>query len=249
MKVIISGISGRMGQALVKMCRDQAIEIAGGIDVAPVAEADFPVFSSFETCDVAADVIIDFSRPDALPGLLRYAVAWGIPGVLATTGYGESDQAQILESAQKVPLFQSANMSLGIALLKDLAKRAAALLGDAFDVEIVETHHRRKVDAPSGTALLLHEAIRNEYTPPKEAVFGRQGITGERGGEIGIHALRGGTVAGIHEVGFYGEEEIITLTHTAINRSIFAAGALRAAAFIQGKAPGMYNMDDLVGSV
>ena len=245
MNIIISGVAGRMGQAVTALCAEQGIGITAGIDLHQPPLVNFPVFSSFSECG-KGDCIIDFSKPQALTGLLAHAEAHGIPVVLATTGYSAEEQEYIRIAAEKIPVFQSANMSLGIALLKSLAQMAAMAL-DNFDIEIVETHHNKKADAPSGTALLLYDAIRDASRSPKRGVCGREGLTGERKAEeIGIHALRGGTVAGIHEVSFFGENEIITVSHTATNRRIFASGAVRAALFIQGKEKGLYTMDDLV---
>jgi len=194
--------------------------------------------------------VIDFSRPDSLDGLLAYCLKHKTPVVLATTGYDQEQLARIDEAARQIPVFFSGNMSLGIALLRALAKKAALVLGDAFDVEIVEAHHNRKLDAPSGTALMLYDAVKDAYDDPRTAVHGRHGRDSKRQkGEIGIHALRGGTVTGEHEVCFFGPSERIKVSHSAENRSVFAAGALRAAAFLADQKPGMYTMDDVVGQL
>ncbi len=245
MKLWISGVLGHMGRAVAEKAAAAGIEIIGGVDARDGA-ADFPLYTSFDDAPVMGDAIIDFSTPDALDGLLRYAVSHQIPAVLATTGYTPEQLAQIDAAARQVALFRSANMSLGVAVLKALARKAAEALGEGFDVEIIEAHHRRKVDAPSGTALMLYDAVKNAYSEPRQAVQGRSGRNCRRQeNEIGIHAVRGGTVTGEHEVCFFGPSERIRLCHSAEDRGVFASGALRAANFLVGKAPGLYSMDDL----
>ena len=248
MKILISGAAGHMGREVAAQAKAAGIEVAGGVDVAGV-QADFPVWADFTQAPVV-DCIVDFSRPASLDGLLAYAMQNRIPAVLATTGYDEAQLAAIDEAAKVIPIFRSANMSVGIALLRALSRKAAQVLGDDFDVEIVEAHHNRKADAPSGTALMLYDAVKDAYADPREAVYGRHGRDCRRAhNEIGLHALRGGTVTGEHEVCFFGPSERITLRHSAENRSVFAQGALRAAAFLPGKAPGLYTMDDVVGEI
>ena len=248
MKILISGAAGHMGREVAIQAGAAGIEVAGGVDVASV-QADFPVWADFTQVPVV-DCIVDFSRPASLDGLLAYAMQNRIPAVLATTGYDDAQLAAIDEAAKVIPIFRSANMSVGIALLRALSRKAAQVLGDDFDVEIVEAHHNRKADAPSGTALMLYDAVKDAYAEPREAVYGRHGRDCRRAhNEIGLHALRGGTVTGEHEVCFFGPSERITLRHSAENRSVFAQGALRAAAFLPGKAPGLYTMDDVVGEI
>ena len=246
MKILISGALGFMGREVARQCQAQGVEIAAGVDVAE-GSADFPLVKTFDQAPVA-DVIIDFSKPGSLEGLLAYAVKNRVPAVLCTTGYTEEQLRQIDEAAKQVALFRSGNMSVGIALVRALIRKAATVLGDGFDVEIVETHHNRKVDAPSGTALMLYDAVKDAYDQPREAVYGRHGRDCKRQhNEIGIHALRGGTVTGEHEVSFFGASERIKISHSAENRSVFAVGALRAAEFLVGQTPGLYSMDDVVG--
>lgn len=248
MKILLSGALGRLARAVAALALEEGDEILGGVDVA-AGKADFPLYQSFEDAPVA-DVVIDSSAPQALEGLLDYCVRNGVPAVLCTTGYDDAQLAAIDEASKRVALFRSGNMSVGIALLRALARKAATVLGDSFDVEIVEAHHNRKKDAPSGTALMLYEAVKDAYDQPRDAVYGRHGRDCERQpGEIGIHALRGGTVTGEHEVCFFGPSERIKISHSAESRSVFAAGALRAAAFLVDKGPGMYSMDDLVGKL
>ena len=248
MRILLSGALGRLARAVAEQALQNGEEILGGVDVM-TGKADFPLFESFENAPIA-DVVIDSSAPQALPGILDYCLKHHVPAVLCTTGYDEAQLAAIDEAAKQVAIFRSGNMSLGIALLRALAKKAAAVLGDGFDVEIVEKHHNRKKDAPSGTALMLYDAVKDAYAEPREAVYGRQGRDCQRQHqEIGIHALRGGTVTGEHEVCFFGPSERIALSHSAESRSVFATGALRAAAFLIGKEPGLYDMDHIVGKL
>ena len=246
MKILISGALGHMGRAVAEQAAAAGAEIACGVDVT-AAEGAFPVYASFDQVTEPVDAIIDFSKPGSLESLLAFAKARKIPAVLATTGYTDEQIAAIDAAAEEIALFRSANMSVGVALLRMLCRKAAEVLGDSFDVEIVEAHHNRKVDAPSGTAMMLYNAVKDAYDEPRYAVNGRGGRDCKRQhGEIGMHALRGGTVTGEHEVCFFGQGERIRISHSAENRSIFAAGALRAAAFLQGLEPGLYDMDDML---
>ena len=242
LKILLSGACGRMGRQVAALAEDEQAKIVCGVDVHVEQWSDFPVYPSFSLVEEEADVIVDFSRPEILPTLLAYAKARHLPVVLASTGYNEEDLAAIAEAAKEIPVFRSANMSLGVYVLKTLAHQAAQLL-PGFDIEIIEKHHNQKIDAPSGTALMLYDAVSHSDTIP---VFGRNGRTQKREKrEIGVHAIRGGTVPGEHEVGFYGPSEVVTLSHFAQDRSIFARGALKAARFIAKQAPGEYSMDDL----
>ena len=207
-----------------------------------------PVFSDLSACDITADVVIDFSRPDALPAILEFCDKTGARPVIATTGLSPDDYKLMEQYAKRFPIFHSANMSLGVNLQVNLARFAAGFLGDAFEVEIIEKHHHRKVDAPSGTALMLANNINEVADGRKEYAFGRHTKTEKRKpNELGIHAIRGGTIVGEHEVLFIGNDEIIELTHKALSRQVFAQGALRAAQFIfEQKQPRIYNMNDIV---
>lgn len=247
MKILISGALGHMGRAVAAQASADGIEIVAGVD-ALQGDCSFPCHTSFDALpDCSGAVIVDFSRPEALTSLLAYAVKNHLPVVLATTGYTLEQEQEVDQAARQIPVFRSANMSVGVALLRHLCQEAAKVLGETFDVEIVEAHHNRKVDAPSGTALLLFDAIKNAYDEPRYAQLGRGGRNCKRQhNEIGIHALRGGTVTGEHEVCFFGPAERIRLSHSAEDRSVFASGALKAAAYLQGKAPGRYTMEDLV---
>ena len=247
MKIWIVGAAGHMGRAVYEQVRAAGLDVAGGIDAVNPGDLPFDVYASFDDAPACGDAIIDFSRPGTLDAMLRYATANKLPCVIATTGYSEEQLAAIDEAAKVIPIFRSANMSIGIALLRQLSRKAAEVLGDAFDVEIVEAHHNRKVDAPSGTAIMLYDAVKDAYAQPKEAKCGRAGKDAKRQpNEIGIHAVRGGTVTGEHEVMFLGPMERISLSHSAESRSVFAVGAVRAAQFLIGKEPGMYNMDDML---
>ena len=242
--VLLCGAMGKMGRQVAALAEDNGFTIAAGIDQAASGRPGFPVYSGFDAPIVEkADVIIDFSRPSALEGLLNYAVTNHIPCVLCSTGYGEKENQMIREASDSVPLFVSANMSQGVYALKKLIALAKQLLPQA-DIEIVEKHHRYKEDAPSGTAKALLDVLCDKDTA---LCFGRDGMdTRRRAGEIGVHAVRGGTVCGDHEVGFYLDDEIITVTHHAQSRAIFANGALRAARFLIGQKPGLYGMDDMM---
>ena len=248
MKIMIGGALGRMGRELAQAAEAAGVEVACGVDVAYSGQpAAFPIATGFDRVEADADVLIDFSRPDPLPELLQLVTARGIPTVLCTTGYTEVELRRISEASRRVAILRSANMSLGVNVLEELVSVAARALQDDFDIEIVEKHHRMKADSPSGTALMLYEAAKQEKGPETEPVFGRYGRTQKRvTHEIGIRAVRGGTVTGEHEVGFYGNGEQIILTHRAENRSLFAQGALKAARFLAGKPAGMYSMRDVV---
>lgn len=240
-KLIISGACGKMGRMIAQEAPEQGFEIACGVDRAGEAYAGFPLFPDFGKLP-AADVLIDFSSPANLTAVLDYAKASNTPCVLGTTGYTDEDMALVTDASRTLPIFRSSNMSLGVYVLTQLAKQAAALL-PGFDIEIIEKHHNQKADSPSGTALSLLDAVRDENS---KVVFGREGKTCRRQtGEIGVHAVRGGTVPGEHEVGFYGSYEVLSLSHSAQSRLIFALGALKAALFITNQAPGLYSMDAL----
>ena len=248
-KIIISGCSGHMGRVVESLCAaDPQVQVAAGFDILGSSDRDFPVFSSPAQFSGEADAVIDFSSPAALEGLLDFARATGTPLVLATTGYTTEQVAQIGAAALEVPIFRSANMSLGINVLLELVKKAASVLGDSYDIEIVEHHHRRKVDAPSGTALMIADAAAGACGHETEYVFERHSVRHPRDKkEIGISAVRGGTIVGEHEIIFAGHDEVMEIRHTALSREIFAQGAVEAAKFMAGvKAPGLYDMSSLI---
>ena len=243
-KILLCGALGKMGRQVAALAAENGFEIAAGVDFASGAAAPFPVYPGFDSpIQEAADVIIDFSRPAVLEGLLRYAAERKLPCVLCSTGYGEKENAMIQEASRVIPVFVSANMSQGVYALKKLIRLARQLLPQA-DIEIVEKHHRYKDDAPSGTAVALLDALRDESTA---LCYGREGKnTRRQSGEIGVHAVRGGTVCGDHEVNFFLDDEIVTLTHHAQSRAIFAGGALKAAHFIMDQQPGLYGMEEMM---
>jgi len=249
LKMVISGCNGHMGRTVAGIAsNDPDIEVVAGFDVNAVKRDTFPVYADPMEFGGAADVAIDFSSPSALESLLGYCTGKKLPLVLCTTGYDDQQLDMILEASKKSPIFKTGNLSIGINLAIDLIKRACAFLGDGFDVEIIERHHRRKVDAPSGTALMLADAARSALPYDAEYVYERQSVRQPRGDhEIGISSLRGGTIVGEHEVIFAGLDEVIEIKHTAYSRDVFAAGAVKASKFIAAvKEPGMYDMQDLL---
>ncbi len=251
LKIIISGCCGKMGHVLADICSaDKDIEIVAGFDSAGVQYSDFPVFTSPAGFDGTADALIDFSNPSALDGLIEFGVSKHVPLVLCTTGYTPEQLEKINAASEKTAVFKSANMSVGINLLASLLKKAVAALGPDFDIEIVEKHHNRKLDAPSGTAILLADALSSAMEEAPEYVYERQSVRRPRGKqEIGISAVRGGTIPGEHEVIFAGLDEVITFKHTVYSRDVFAAGAVKAAKFIAGKPAGMYDMSSVISGV
>ena len=246
MKIILNGACGRMGAAVLKRLEEggQGMTLAAGVDPR-VDMSDSRMVKALAYYTGEADVLIDFSHHSCTAELMEYAVPRGLPCVIATTGQTPEEKEMLLRASEKIALFLSANMSIGIAVLASFARSAAALLPDA-DIEIVEKHHNQKLDAPSGTALLLANAIK-ESRPEAEFVFGRQGQRKREKQEIGIHALRLGNVIGEHEILISTCEESITLQHTAYSRSLFADGAIAAARFLAGKPAGIYNMDSIIG--
>ncbi len=245
-KIILSGCCGHMGRVVADICAgDPEVEVSAGIDLLAQPMEGFPVFSSPAACAAPGDVLIDFSHPAALEGLLEFCAQRKLPAVLATTGYSEEQLAKIEAASGAVPIFRSANMSIGINVLLELVRQAAALLGDGFDVEITERHHRRKLDAPSGTAKLLLDAVDPQHK--RKPVYGRRGITGPREKrEIGMHSLRGGTEAGTHTVSFFGPDEVFEITHRASSRQIFVNGALHAARKLCQMPKGRYELQELL---
>ncbi len=245
--ILLSGACGKMGNAVARrVSEDDSLKIIAGVDHAEIL-CDFPVYKSFDDVNIHPDVIIDFSHISVLDSLLDYAIKNNVPIILATTGYSAEQIAKIKGTASKIPVFFTANMSLGVNLLCSLAKSAAKILGSNFDVEIIEKHHNQKIDAPSGTALMLanavNEVFNDKYTYEYDRHSKRQKRTKT---EIGIHAIRGGTIVGEHDVIFAGHDEVITLSHSAQSKEVFAAGAVKAAKFIVGKPCGMYDMGSIL---
>ncbi|MBR6727512.1 MAG: 4-hydroxy-tetrahydrodipicolinate reductase [Clostridia bacterium] len=249
LNIMLCGCGGRMGAAVIAAAKEAGDRIVAGVDINPAADSPFPIFTTPDEFVGKADVIIDFSHHSALPGLLAYAERTGTPLVVSTTGHTEEELAEMKAASAKVPVFFSRNMSLGINLLISLCRRAAATLGADFDIEIIEKHHNKQLDAPSGTALMIADAL-CEDGDDHPYVYDRHTERRQRvRGEIGLHAVRGGTIVGEHEVLFCGKDEVITLSHSAASREVFATGALRAARFMAGKPAGFYNMDDVVNSL
>lgn len=248
MKIIIFGIGGALGNAVYNIATKNGVEVVAGIDVfADKLSFPIPLYKSIKDCTEKADALIDFSRPSSLADILEYITSTKTPAVLCTTGYSAEQQNSIDDASKKVAIFQSSNMSLGVNLLINLVKKATAFLGDGYDIEIIEQHHNRKVDAPSGTALSIAKAINETLDNTHEYSFGRTPESGKRKPtEIGIHAVRGGNIVGEHDVMFIGNEEIITIKHSAQDRSVFALGAIRAAEYLKDLAPGKYDMNDLI---
>lgn len=246
MKIIICGICGKMGKNLLELLSTDVAEVVCGVDTVSNEKITLPVYKSFDDISERADVIIDFSSPAALKGEMEWALKHNIPVVLAATGYSGEQLEYIDGCSKKIPVFRTANFSLGINLLVKLVKKAAEALGEKFDIEIIEKHHNKKADAPSGTALMLADSANSAFEDKKDCINGREGNTGRRGNEIGIHAVRGGTIVGEHEVLFAGEDEILTLSHSAGSKKVFAAGAIRAAKWIVGKPAGKYDMTDIL---
>jgi len=249
-KILMHGCNGRMGQMITSIVKDMDdAKIVAGVDVFDEAKSDYPVFKAIDQCDVDFDVVIDFSNASIVDSLLDYCVNNNKPVVLCTTGLSEDQLAKVKDASAKVAVLKSANMSLGINLLMKLLKEATSVLASAgFDIEIVEKHHNQKLDAPSGTALALgdsvNEALNNEY----EYVFDRSQRREKRPKkEIGYSAVRGGTIVGDHDVIFAGQDEVITFSHTAYSRAVFAKGAVSAATFLYDKGPGLYDMSDVIG--
>lgn len=249
-KILMSGCNGRMGQTIVSLVeqRDDA-EIVCGVDTYDGIKNGFPVYSDFTSVAEKVDIIIDFSNPSALSGLLDYAVLQNIPCVLCTTGYSDEQIQSINDAAEKIAVFRSGNMSLGINLLIEISKMAAKVFGTDFDIEIVEKHHNKKIDAPSGTALMIADEISAVRGDAPTYVYDRHSVRKKRDQrEIGISSVRGGTIVGEHDVIFAGDNEVITISHQAQSRSLFAVGAVNAAVFLADKGAGNYNMHDLLKS-
>ena len=246
-KVLLCGACGKMGaNVLALLENDPDATVVCGVDLFP-KEIGIPLYKSFAEVTEDVDVIIDFSSPVGLQDRLEFAKTRGAGIVLASTGFTQDDLATIQSYEDSVAIFRTANLSLGINLMQALVKAAAQVLGDAFDVEIIEKHHNLKKDAPSGTALMLADSVNEAFDGKKQFVYGREGIVGAREKkEVGIHAVRGGTIVGEHEVIFAGEDEVITISHSAASKRVFATGAIRAAKWLPGKAPGRYEMKDLL---
>lgn len=248
--ILVSGCNGKMGQAIVAAVAERSdANIVCGIDTYDGIKNEFPVYREFSEVSEKPDVIIDFSNPSVLNDLLQYAIENGVPCVLCTTGYSNEQIDNINKSAEKIAVFRSGNMSLGINLLIEISKMAAKVFGKEFDIEIVEKHHHRKIDAPSGTALMIADEISTVMEDEPTYVYDRHSVRKKRDPkEIGIHSVRGGSIVGEHDVIFAGDNEVVTISHQAQSRSLFAVGAVNAAVFLADKKPGNYDMSDLLKS-
>ena len=243
-KIILCGCNGKMGGVVAETVRNNdECEIVCGVDAFGENNYDFKTVKSFSEIGERADVIIDFSNPATLDDLLSYAVDKKVPAVICTTGYSTEQVAKIKKASEDIPVFYSGNMSLGVNLLIELSKQAAKVLGADFDIEIVEKHHNLKVDAPSGTALMIADGISGELEREPQYVYDRHSFRKKRTkNEIGIHSVRGGTIVGEHDVIFAGHDEVVTLSHQSQSKGLFATGAVNAAVFLKDKLPGMYDM-------
>lgn len=249
--IILSGANGRMGRAISeKVLRSETARIVAGYDINDFCNNSYPVYTDISECTEEADVIVDFSHPSAFSAVLKFAKDRKLPLIVATTGLSKEQKEELFAAKSEIPVFYSANMSLGVNLLINLCKSAAAVLDGKFDIEIVEKHHKTKLDAPSGTALAIADAIGEVLKNAPEYTYDRHSVRRERGkNEIGIHSVRGGNIVGEHEVIFAGDDEVISLSHSAASREVFAGGAVAAAEFMKGKPKGLYSMNELIGEV
>lgn len=246
--LILCGCAGKMGAAVqAAVAAREDCRIVAGVDLRG-GSAEFPIYDELSKVQESADVIIDFSHPSALEGILNYCESHlGMGAVLCTTGYSPEQVQAVEEAAKTLPLFYSRNMSLGVNLLIELVKKAESVLGDSFDVEIVEAHHNQKIDAPSGTALMIADAINEVRDNAMKYTYDRHSQRKKREkNEIGLHSVRGGTIVGEHQVIFAGLHETLTLSHSAYSKELFASGAVNAALFLKDKAPGLYTMKEMV---
>lgn len=250
-RIIMCGCNGAMGRMITGIVKDDPeAEIVAGIDIADNGDTSFPVFTSIEACDVEADAIIDFTTPKILTEILTYSKQHKVPAVLCTTGYSDEQLAEIEAATTETAILKSANMSLGINTLLKLVQDAAKVFAtEGFDVEIVEKHHNQKLDAPSGTALALADSINEAMGNQYEYIYDRSQRREKRNKkELGLSAVRGGTIVGEHDVIFAGTDEVITFSHTAYSKAVFGKGAVAAAKFLKGKESGRYDMADVIAA-
>ncbi|MDD2418318.1 MAG: 4-hydroxy-tetrahydrodipicolinate reductase [Oscillospiraceae bacterium] len=247
-RIILSGCNGKMGRVITACVAERCdCKIVAGFDMNTERHSGYPIYANPSNCQIDADVIIDFSHPSALSGVMAYALEHNLPIVIATTGLTDIQIEDINEMSEKLAIFFSGNMSMGISLITELARKAVTVLGNDFDVEIIEKHHNQKIDAPSGTALMLADAISESLENESKYVFERHSVRQKRSkAEIGISSVRGGTIVGEHEILFAGHDEMISISHTAMSREIFAVGAINASLFLVNRQPGLYSMTDLV---
>ena len=247
-RIILTGACGKMGNVIQSVVSNkEGCEIVAGVDILNDGKAPFPVYENIKNVKEEADVVVDFSSPALLDGLLSFCKETKTALVIGTTGFDECQKNIIKEASKDIPVFFTYNMSLGINLLVSLAKKAVQILGDDFDIEIIEQHHNQKIDAPSGTALMLADAISEEFDKPKKYEYDRHSKREKRTkDEIGIHSIRGGTIVGEHQILFAGRDENITLSHSARSKEVFAVGAVNAAIYMTEKENGMYDMAELI---
>lgn len=247
-RVALCGCNGKMGHVLTNCINSREdMKVVAGFDLNTTKFDNYPIFKSPSECDVDVDVVVDFSHPSSLGGILDFAKQKNIPVILATTGYSKEDVQVMAKAANDIPVFTSANMSLGISLIAALAEKAASILGTGYDVEIIEKHHNLKVDAPSGTALMLGDAVSKGLSYDPVFIYDRHSVRKKREQtEIGFSSVRGGTIVGEHDILFCGHDEVITLSHSAQSKELLANGAISAILFIIGKPSGYYTMRDLV---
>lgn len=250
-RIVLSGCNGKMGHVVAQAVADRKdCEIVAGFDVHAESDGTFPVYADPEEFTGQTDAVIDFSHPAYFEAVRSYVAKQAVPLVVATTGLSAEQQEQLHQLSQSIPVFSSANMSLGVNLLLDLCKKAAAVLSDTFDIEIVEMHHNQKIDAPSGTALMLADGISSVLPEKPQYMYDRHSQRKKREkNEIGIHSVRGGTIVGEHEVLFAGTDEVISIRHSASSKRIFATGAINAALFLSTQKPGLYDMSHLVSAI
>ena len=246
--IILSGCNGKMGQVISRLVSERDdVSIVFGFDINTESKFGYPVYDSFDNASEKGDVVIDFSHPACFDAVAEFCKKTNTPLVMATTGLSEEQNKALDELSEVVPVFKTANMSLGVNLIVNLVKKAAQILEDNFDIEIVEKHHNQKIDAPSGTALMIADEISSVLSETPEYVYDRHSVRKKRGKkEIGLHAVRGGTIVGEHEVIFAGNDEIIEIKHTAMSKEVFAVGSIKAAIYIKDKFPGMYNMKNIM---
>lgn len=245
--IILCGCLGKMGKIVAEAVSNNAdFKIVAGIDTVDSDALNFPVYSNPSKCLETADVVLDFSRPNALNRVFEISKAKNIPVVLCTTGYTKEDEKNILNFSKNTAVFKSANMSFGINIMNSMLKKLASILYSDYDIEIIEAHHNQKVDSPSGTAVMLADTIKESIPDKTNFVYGRNGSLKRTKNEIGIHSIRGGSVVGEHDVLFLGHGETLEIKHTAISREVFAVGAVKACQFVKDKKSGLYSMDDII---
>lgn len=249
MKVLLHGCNGRMGQVMVRLIAEASdMEIVCGVDSFPDKyKNNFPVYSKLKEVTEDVDIVIDFSNHSCINELINFGRLRILPLVICTTGFTPGERSLILDASKDIPIFNSSNMSIGVNILISLVKQAARVLSEDFDIEIIEKHHNQKLDAPSGTALMIADAINNTLDNKYDYVYERHSKTQKRSKkEIGIHSIRGGSIVGEHQILFAGGGEVIELNHSALSRDVFGYGAIKAGRFMMDRKPGMYNMDDIL---